>query len=92
MDAGTFAVGNRTQGASPSGMQDALLARAELIVVSATSEPGACAADAGFCQIHGAYPGAIDWATTVPPDAGASDYGLPFAFRCAFPDTMGGSK
>jgi formylglycine-generating enzyme required for sulfatase activity len=75
-DRGAFRVGGHNKGGSPSGMEDALLTRSELLQASRDSQFPACSAQ--NCIIQGIYPGSID---SVRP-AATHETGAPFGFRC----------
>jgi hypothetical protein len=79
-------VGHHPAGASPLGVEDVLLTRAELAAVSEGS-PGACKAtpdrSTGACLVHGMENGAIDFARRF--DAKQKGGGaLPYGFRCVW--------
>lgn len=62
-----FAVGKHPRGAAPTGVQDVLLASAELIAPSRDSFFPACAGATGTCLVTGLDPGAIDSISATPP-------------------------
>jgi formylglycine-generating enzyme required for sulfatase activity len=83
----TFAVGKHPRGASPSGVEDVLVAPGEMLAASSDSYFGSCAPPAAACAVYGVRPGAID---SVEPihDRAAKDgaVGTTTTFRCVMPE------
>ena len=78
-------LGTRSAGASPSGVQDVLATRGELVAKSLkTSIPG-CRAREGACVVGGLVPGAIDFFLPLPEEAAPGTQMLPASgFRCVW--------
>lgn len=90
-------VGKHSAGASPLGMEDVLLTRAELLQASKKATFGGCespkeaGANGGGCLVYGMEPGAIDSVRQMPLATTAED-GKPsvevspaaYAFRCVW--------
>jgi hypothetical protein len=86
-DPSTFAVAQRPDIVSPSGLLDVLLTPAELILGHAGSLIPACGAEGGACVVRGRMPGAIEFAVHVSDQITEPPYDDPGAvsgFRCAF--------
>ncbi len=77
-DLAAFRVGTHPSGASPSGMQDVLLTRAELLNTSDDAQFPSCRGT-GTCAVQGVFPGTID---SVRPVYSPRDVGASFGFRC----------
>jgi hypothetical protein len=96
--ADSFLVGKHPGGASPLGLEDALLTRAELLVTSDDAFFGACrnladpsAKSSGACLVYGLAPGAIDSVERLPLAQKESDSEvetelatMPYGFRCVW--------
>ena len=76
-----FEVGKHPLVVSPAGVQDVLLAQAELVQPSASASFAACSN--GYCALRGVFPGGIDSIQALKPDGTDSPAA---AFRCAFPE------
>jgi formylglycine-generating enzyme required for sulfatase activity len=82
-------VGAHRKGASPSGMEDVLLGKGELLASDPDAQFPACAPPYRGCVVYGSRPGAIDTYEAVTPGgvgAGAEEEKVSIAatFRCAF--------
>jgi hypothetical protein len=83
-----YAVAQRPDVASPTGLLDVLLTPTELLRGHQGSSVPACSRDVGACVVRGLHPGAIDFAASVCDDlnhdASYADPGAVSSFRCVF--------
>jgi hypothetical protein len=99
-DGSELLVGTHPNGASPSGMQDALLAPGELLTTDSQSIFNACGSDFKHCVVFGLEPGAIDSVETfslvdaTKNDADAAviraSVSHAYGFRCVLGAKKGG--
>jgi hypothetical protein len=88
LNASVLVVGTHKEGASPSGIEDVLLAPGELLKGEAQNSFNTCGEEGGHCVVYGMHPGAID---SVEPFLRVKDssgeralVAHAYAFRCAF--------
>ena len=74
-------VGRHPAGKSPSGVEDVLLTRAELVASSPEAAVPGCRNGKHGCLVQSATPGSIDAVFPVPSDESAA---LAWSFRCAW--------
>jgi len=86
--AARFEVGKHAAGASPSGVEDVLLARGELLGGEPASHFTPCAMSGRSCLVYGVLPGAID-AVKLVNEAGTAEMSEAYTFRCVW--SKGGS-
>jgi hypothetical protein len=79
-----YAVAQRLEGASSTGLLDVLLTPAELVRGSKDSSVPACDDANGACAVQGLVPGAIDYVVHFSSDTAQSDHMAAYGFRCAF--------
>jgi hypothetical protein len=81
-----FMVGKHPKGASPSGVEDVLLTKGEIVRGAVTDAAPACT-DGRPCVVTGTAPGAIDAIVAMPeppPAELATIRGPSFGFRCVW--------
>lgn len=82
-DARRFEVGKHSAGASPSGLQDVLIAEGELLGGQQGSHFTACARSDRGCIVYGLLPGAMD-AVKPTDEARRAASSQAYTFRCAW--------
>jgi hypothetical protein len=99
-DGSELKVGSHPAGASPSGIEDVLLAPAELLAADDSAMFNACSQPNHYCAVFGLMPGAIDSVepflsvTRAAADGRRAETALrmahAYAFRCVLDDQSGG--
>lgn len=88
-----YRVAEHAAGASPSGLQDVLLAATEIVAKDEGSLFGVCRGQQGTCGVYGSMAGAMDFVRSMDPEPGEaltdqgtrpSGTGPAFAFRCVW--------
>ena len=83
-----YTVGAHPKSASPSGVEDVLLGRGELLAADVHAQFPACAPPNVGCFMYGARAGAIDSvAPAIPGDRGDDGISIAATFRCAFEES-----
>lgn len=78
-----FEVGQHSAGASPFGLEDVLIAKAELLGGFPENHFSVCESSEHGCVVYGLMPGAID-AVRPTDEAREAAIAHPYAFRCAW--------